>query len=245
MNFSCFSSSAGRALLEKKFAHFGNIIKRFEDIYGMRPFNQQTAQSLLELWALSIAIRPKTIVEIGAGSRSSTIALALAAAEIPECVVRSIDIAQRDFDVFARSNFPDLRFARVEDIVAEASSFEIPEEWPRPLFMLYDAHDGDLEGKIISRQAIDRWFPKLGGQTIAIHDCSVWASADAGICVPPHVKAIHWSGRPVVGYAEVIPLIDWMNRERIDFWRPGDELAELGLPGEDSSLIALKISASA
>ncbi len=104
--------------------------------------------------------------------------------------------------------------------------------------MLYDAHDGDLPGVVISKHAITRWFPRLAGQTIAVHDCSVRASDDGIDYPPPHVKAVHWSGRAVIGYAEVVPLVSWMNRERIDFWRPGDELETLGLPGQDSSLIA-------
>jgi hypothetical protein len=34
---------------------FLRIIARLEDIYQVRPFNQQTAQSLTELFALSLA----------------------------------------------------------------------------------------------------------------------------------------------------------------------------------------------
>jgi hypothetical protein len=63
-------------------ALFVQVIGRLEEIYQVRPFNQQIAQSLTELLALVQAVRPRTIFELGAGTRSSTIALSLAAAQM-------------------------------------------------------------------------------------------------------------------------------------------------------------------
>jgi hypothetical protein len=124
----------------------------------------------------------------------------------------------------------------------EATDFEIPDHWPRPILMLYDAHDGGISGKIISRHAIAKWFPKLVGQTVAIHDCLV-VSPDFVLPAERFAKAMHWSGRCIAGFGEVQHLVEWMNREHIDFWRPGDELEQLGLAGSDSCLIALTLPA--
>lgn len=243
MLFAQFDSAKGRAILAEKLGLFRDVIAKLEDIYDVRPFNQQSAQSLLELWMLAIALRPRTIFELGAGSRSSTLALALAAADIPGCTVQSLDIAPSDFAFLTRTHFPQLRFGPVVDTAADASAFALPDAWPRPILMLYDAHDGDLPGKIISRHAIEAWFPKLAGQTVAVHDCSVRQRDDGIAYPPPHVKAIHWSGKAIIGYAEAAPLVAWMNQEHVDFWRPGDALETLGLSGADSSLIALTVPA--
>jgi hypothetical protein len=82
----------------------------------------------------------------------------------------------------------------------------------------------------------------MTGQTVAIHDCYV-VSPDFVLPPGSYSKATHWSGRCLAGFGEVQHLVEWMNRDRIDFWRPGDELEKLGLPGNDSCLIALTIPA--
>ena len=240
--FSQFASVAGRRTVADKLTLFKRVIAKLEDIYDIRPFDAQSAQSLLELWLLVVTIRPRTVFELGCGMRSSTIALALAAAEVPECTICGVDIAPIDFPSFASQHFPDLRFGPVVDTAVEATAFEIPDHWPRPILMLYDAHDGGVPGKIISRHAIAKWFPKLAGQTVAIHDCLV-VSPDFVLPGERFAKAMHWSGRCIAGFAEVQHLMEWMNRERIDFWRPDDELAQLGLTGRDSCLIALTLPA--
>lgn len=162
----------------------------------------------------------------------------LAAAEVPGCTVYGVDIAPRDFRGFTASHFPTLQFGSVVDKAVEATTFAIPDEWERPILMFYDAHDGGLPGKIISRHAISSWFPKLSGQTVVIHDCLVLPN-DAPTEYPsPYHGAIHWSGQKIIGFAEVGPLMEWMNRERIEFWQPGEELAKLGFPMAESYLIA-------
>jgi hypothetical protein len=242
MLFSQFASAEGRRVLADKLKFFEGVIGKLEDIYDIRPFGAQSAQSLLELWLLVVTIRPRTVFELGCGMRSSTIALALAAAEVPECRVCGVDIAPIDFPGFSSRHFPDVRFGPVVDTAIEATAFEIPDQWPRPILMLYDAHDGGVPGKIISRHAIAKWFPKLAGQTVAVHDCLV-VSADFVLPAERFAKAMHWSGRWIAGFGEVQHLVEWMNREHIDFWRPGDELEALGLAGSDSCLIALTLPA--
>jgi hypothetical protein len=166
---------------------FLRIIARLEDIYQVRPFNQQTAQSLTELFALVQATRPRTIFELGAGSRSSTIALALAATRItPSPSVFSLDIAPADFQSLTRAHFPKLRFAPVQDIAMEATRFFIPDHWERPIFMLYDAHDDDLPGIKIFPHAKRAWFPQMSGAVIAVHDCSVYPEPQADLAQHYH-----------------------------------------------------------
>jgi hypothetical protein len=242
MKFAQFDSAEGRRAVADKLNLFENVIARLEEIYDIRPFEQQSAQSLLELWLLVVTTRPRTVFELGCGMRASTIALALAAAEAPACCVRGVDRDPMDFPSFATRHFPDLRFGPVLDAAIDATDFEIPDWWPRPIFMFYDAHDGGIPGKVISQHAIARWFPKLAGQTVAIHDCCV-ASPDFVLPPGSYNEATHWSGRRVAGFGEVQHLVEWMNRGRIDFWRPGDELEKLGLGGNDSCLIALTIPA--
>src|SRR5262245_51325463 len=154
---------------------FLRIIARLEDIYQVRPFNQQTAQSLTELFALVQAMKPRTIFELGAGSRSSTLALALAAARMStKPPIFSLDVAPVDFRSLARTHFPELRFAKVHDIPMEATRFSIPHKWDHPIFMLYDAHDDDLPGVKIFPHARATWFPAMPDAVIAVHDCSVY-----------------------------------------------------------------------
>ena len=243
MKFAEFASAEGRRTIADKFSMFTDVIARLEEIYNLRPFDQQSAQSLLELWLLVVTTRPRTVFELGCGMRASTVALALAAAELPECIVRGVDLAPIDFPILAARHFPDLRFGPVLDTAIDAVDFDIPDYWPQPIFMLYDAQDGGVPGRIISRHAIAKWFPKIPGQTVAIHDCYV-VSPDFVLPPGSYSEATHWSGRCLAGFAEVQPLVEWMNRDRVDFWRPADEVQKLGLPGNDSCLIALTIPAS-
>jgi hypothetical protein len=241
MRFSEFAASTGRKLIAEKLEFFQQIINDLENIYSKRPFDQQNAASLLQLWLLVNYVRPRSIFELGTGSRASTIALALGAAQLPGCTVFGVDTAPRDFRAFAAAHFSGLVFGPVLDTAVEATTFLIPDDWPRPILMFYDAHDGGIPGKIISRHAISNWFSKLSGQTIAIHDCLVvprHAEVEYG---NPYIEAIHWSGQKITGFPEVEPIVEWMNRERIEFWRPGEKLATLGLQMPDSYLLALTV----
>src|SRR5688572_4278166 len=106
---------------------FLRIIARLEVAYQVRPFNQQTAQSLTELFALVQATQPRVIFELGAGSRSSTLALSLAAVRMsPKPPIFSLDVAPVDFQSLTTTHFPDLRFAPVHDVAMEATRFIIP-----------------------------------------------------------------------------------------------------------------------
>jgi hypothetical protein len=241
MRFSEFAASTGLKLIAEKLEFFQQIINDLENIYSKRPFDQQNAASLLQLWLLVNYVRPRSIFELGTGSRASTIALALGAAQLPGCTVFGVDTAPRDFRAFAAAHFSGLVFGPVLDTAVEATTFLIPDDWPRPILMFYDAHDGGIPGKIISRHAISNWFSKLSGQTIAIHDCLVvprHAEVEYG---NPYIEAIHWSGQKITGFPEVEPIVEWMNRERIEFWRPGEKLATLGLQMPDSYLLALTV----
>ena len=79
MRFSEFAASTGRKLIAEKLEFFQQIINDLENIYSKRPFDQQNAASLLQLWLLVNYVRPRSIFELGTGSRASTIALALGA----------------------------------------------------------------------------------------------------------------------------------------------------------------------
>jgi len=228
----------GGKLIAERLSAFQDVIRRLEDIYGVRPFNQQTAQSLTELYLLVSAVRPRTILELGAGTRSSTLALAAATARLwRPCIIYSLDISPIPFKPFTKQNFPKLRFGPVIDIQENAVNFMIPASWKRPLFMLYDAHDCDIPGSIISSHAIDNWFPQLSGQVVAVHDCSVFPADYDRTFEEHYTEALHFSGRKVVGFPEVIPLIGWMNHRGVDLCRPGDELKRLGFEAHDSSLV--------
>jgi hypothetical protein len=82
----------GRRLIAERLQAFRRVIRQLEDIYNVRPFPHQTAQSLTELYLLVLALRPRTIFELGAGSRSSTVALAAASATLRKCTIYSLDI---------------------------------------------------------------------------------------------------------------------------------------------------------
>ncbi len=231
-----------RHVIAEKLDTFRGVIGKLEDIYKVRPFNHQTAQSLTELYLLVLALQPRTIFELGAGSRSSTLALAAASAALPrECEIYSLDISPVPFKAFANQHFPDLKFGPVTDIQQNAVKFFIPANWKYPLFMLYDAHDEDVPDSIISSHAIAHWLPRLSGQSVAVHDCSIFPANYAGSFASHYTEAVHFSGRKVVGYAETAPLVAWMNQWQVDFCRPGDELQALGFEGHDSSLIYFRV----
>ncbi len=233
-----FDNEDGRKIITQKMKKFGEIIERFCDIYQVRPFTHQSVQSLTEMYLLTLVVKPCTILEVGCGSRSSTIALASAGAELEhDCVLYGLDIAPTPFEQFSRINFPNLNFCKVVDIVTDVTQFEIPDDWERPILTLYDAHDDDLPGSIISSYAIKHWFPCLSGQVIALHDFSVFPRDNPTTPDDTHSMEYHFSNRKVIGFKEVPPIMSWMNDMKVDFIRPGDELNEMGFYGGDSSLI--------
>jgi hypothetical protein len=223
---------------------FVHIIGRFEDIYNVRPFNQQTAQSLTELFALVHAVRPRTIFELGAGSRSSTVALSLAAARLPRPPsIFSVDVAPADFGSLAAVNFPDLRFAPVEDIAMEATGFRIPETWEHPIFMLYDAHDHDIAGIEIFPHARDAWFPAMASAVVAVHDCSVYETIRPDLPAPYH-QAVYAPDVTLAGYGEVPGLVTFLHDRSLALGLPGREMETLGVGGEGTSLIYFRLPQS-
>ena len=242
--FDKYDSQIGRETIFRSWNMFSQVIKKLELIYGLRPFNQQSVQSLVEMFLLVSAYSPRSVVELGAGTRSSTVALASAAAALPRCQVLSIDINPGCFHAFARKHFSEFEFAPVNDLqmnIADLAYNSPIRSLPRPIFLLLDAHDDDIPGVKVFDNVRDHLFPILNKQLVAVHDCSVFPS-DADPTVPgTHVKTRHFSGRVLVGYREVVPLVEWMNRTQVDFYRPGDELLSLGFPGDDSSLIYFSI----
>ena len=237
-----FFGEEGKALIARKLSDFRDVISKLEEVYNVRPFNQQTVQSLTELYLLILAIQPKSVFEVGCGSRSSTIALASATAELDiTCPVFGLDIAPVPFSDFVKTHFKELRFGPVIDIAANATQFLLPVEWQQPIFTLYDAHDDDIPGHTISTHAINSWFSRLKGQVVAVHDCSVFKNDSRVEVGPEYTTAYHFSDRKVIGYKEVSPLVNWMNKNRVDFYRPADELKALGFEADGSSLIYFTI----
>ncbi len=237
-----YGNESGKQIIRYAVPIFREFISRLESIYNVRPFNQQSAGSLLELYLLTLAITPKTIVEIGTGTRSSTLALALAAGQLTTpSTIYGIDISPGDFGKLTRTYFPDFRFGRVNDLSLNLADFDIPADWDRPLLMLYDAHDNDIPGVVISSHAIAHWFPKLQGQVVMVHDCSVYPADQVLHLDGEHVSARHFSGRQVAGFFEVEPIVQWMNANSVPLNCPGDELVDLGFERLDSSLIYFSV----
>jgi hypothetical protein len=230
-----------RRELEEAHSLFSRVIAQLEEIYEVRPFNQQTAQSLTELFALVQACKPRTIFELGAGSRSSTIALALAAqglAHRPPTF--SIDVAPVDFRSFSRTHFRRLRLAPVHDIATEATRFRIPKEWQHPILMLYDAHDDDLPGIKIFPHAMSAWFPSMSGALIAVHDCSVYPAPQQGLADFYH-QAVYAPEITLVGYGEVPGLVEFLREQALPLGLPGREMEALGIGGEGTSLVYFRL----
>jgi hypothetical protein len=223
---------------------FLRIIARLEEIYQVRPFNQQTAQSLTELFALVQAMQPRTIFELGAGSRSSTLALSLAAARMStRPPIFSLDVAPVDFQSLATTHFPELRFAPVHDITMEATRFSIPLKWDHPIFMLYDAHEDDLPGVKIFPHAKTGWFPAMPGAVIAVHDCSVYPELQADLPQPYH-QAVYAPDVTLAGYGEVPGLVEFLHEKALPLGLPGREMELLGIGGEGTSLVYFRLPES-
>ena len=220
---------------------FQKIIARLEEIYNLRPFNQQTAQSLTELYALVKAVRPTTIFELGAGTRSSTLALAIAAAQLDQsCSIVSVDIAPVDFPTFVHQHFSDLALAPVKDVAMDATKFEIPPEWEGQVLMLYDAHDDDLPGVKIFPHAHEKWFPQLPGAIVAVHDCSVFSQPQSALA-SYYSQAAYSPEINIVGFGEVPALVEYLKRQNLTLGLPGRELEKLGIRGEGTSLIYFRL----
>ncbi len=194
------------------------------------------------MFLVTLAIQPKTIIEIGTGTRSSTLALALASSLLPSpCTVFGVDIQPVNFNELIHNHFREFKFGKVENIITDLTKFFIPETWERPLLMLYDAHDFDLPGSIISTHALHNWFPDLASQVVMIHDFSV-VSADREYTLDSeHISADHHSGIRIVGYHEVNPLIQWMNKKKIPLDDPLSDLYDLGFNDLSSSLLCFNV----
>jgi len=234
---------AGSRQTELKDAHqqFKRIISRLEEIYNVRPFNQQTAQSLTELFGLVLAINPTTILEVGAGSRSSTIALAMAAARLSRVPrLMSIDVNPGNFTHFANSQFPQLQLAPVEDVCVEATQFRIPSNCGERIFMLYDAHDDDLPGVKIFPHARRTWFPEMSRAVVAVHDCSVSPQPQEGLA-SYYQQAVFSSEVTLVGFGEVPGLVEYLHEQKLTLGLPGRELQSLQVGGEGTSLIYFQL----
>lgn len=237
-----YGDESGRAIIQYATPIFQEFISRLERIFNVRPFNQQSVGSLLEMYLLTLAVAPRTVVEIGTGTRSSTLALALAAGQLAKtCTIYGVDISPGDFGKMTRTHFPDFRFGRVIDLTMNLANFDIPAHWELPILMLYDAHDNDIPGVVISSRAIKNWFPRLQGQVVMVHECSVYPGDLDLQLDAEHVSASHFSGRQVAGFFEVAPIVQWMNDQRVPLQRPADELVDLGFDRLDSSLIYFTI----
>jgi hypothetical protein len=236
--YDAYNTPEGKKYVQCTLQEFSKIISILENEYNIKPFNQQTAQSLTELYLLVKVIKPATVFELGCGTRSSTIALAMA---LTEGCIHGVDLSPTNFKALMNKNFPCIKCAPVIDHALNALDFEIPEDWKRPIFTLYDAHDNDIPGVKIFPHAEEKWFPKLKGSIIAMHDCSI---GDSKVNYPldgDHFSCRHFSGRYVSGFFEVIALTEWMNENSINFYRPGDDMKRLGFDGHNSSLICFEV----
>lgn len=229
-----FNSEEGKRLISYKMEFFYHVINKLEEVYNIKPFNQQSAQSLTELYLIAKCVEPKTIIELGCGTRSSTIALTVAAQEISDCTVYGVDISPVNFPSLMEKHFPEVKYTRPIDFSINAVDFEIDPSWKKPILFFYDAHDDDIPGVKIFPYAQEHWFPHLENQILVIHDCSV---SDDPCVDSDHYAAQHFSGKYIKGFKEVIPMTEWLNSLRLPFYRPNDELNMLGLAERDTSLI--------
>ncbi len=236
--FDSFDSATGKSFIQETLNFFNTIIKSLENHYNIRPFNQQTAQSLAELFLLVKILKPATVFELGCGTRSSTVALAKA---MENGCVHGLDISPVDFKGLVEKAFPNLKFSPVIDHACNAVDFMIPKDWKRPIFTLYDAHDGDLPGIKIFPHALKNWFPELRNSIIAFHDCTITDHPIVYSSEDDHHCSKHFKGRYISGFEESVPLTKWLNENEIDFYRPGDDLMKLGFQGKFSSLICVEV----
>jgi hypothetical protein len=236
--FDNYNSENGKKFIQETINYFTKIISVLEEHYNIKPFSQQTAQSLTELFLIVKILKPSTIFELGCGTRSSTIALSQA---IEKGCLYGIDFSPVNFDELVNKSFPGMIHAPVIDHTMNAVDFFVPKTWERPIFTLYDAHDDDLPGIKIFPHAEKMWFPELKNSIVAFHDCTI---TDQLIIYPSesdHYSSKHFNGRYISGYGESVSLTKWMNKSKIDFYRPGDDLTKLGFTGNQSSLICVEI----
>ncbi len=213
----------------------------------------QNPWDMASLALLVRMVRPKTIVEIGSGSRASTLALASSAAGLNNgCRLLGIDILpHRSFTALCSGAFPDLPCCPVNDVQMDARLFEIDGDLANPVLMFYDVHDVPGEPPI-SQHAINRWFPRLSGETVAVHDC-IPARADFPRALHGEkvladdrmfgFLARHFSGKNFVGYAEMPVLIEYLNDRQQDILLATDDWRAMGYPDASTSVSYFRCSA--
>lgn len=206
----------------RMFPVFSQVTESFAEIFP--GFGTQGAQSMTELYLLVIAHKPKTIFELGTGYRASTLALSMGAHKLnTETSMFSLDLKHRNFQetVSKLKVHSDLSYIEVKDITMNALDFEIPDDWERPILTFYDAHD--TEKTKIFEHAIKNWFPRIKGQIVAVHDCSVLEKELKNLSSDHYIMR-HFNGLYVAGFGEIRSMIEWMNRKRVNFSKPTNEL---------------------
>jgi len=182
-----------------------------------------TAAQWLQLYAFALELRPDLIVELGRGNGNSTCVFTQAAAALPRTEVVSIGFDTEQ--AWTAQTAPRLRglvsgewFAplqvRHEDILA-VDFADVFGRAPGRVLLFWDAHGVDLGAFVLSLA-----LPLLEGRehVVAVHDVTDGRHEDPG---PAYVRADGlpsvWQGPLVSPFRELVPLYDFLSRNRLPF----------------------------
>jgi len=198
-------------------------------------YRDQTVESLLSLVDMVQAVKPDRIVELGTLSGLSLRTWRAAAPDVP---VTAIDLS---FQSLMRSQeIMPLDLTNVTLLEQDILTIDFASLWqPDERVILYiDAHD--LSGVPIMQYLLDTAVPALPAGSLVLVD-DVWYSPETldRIRAERFFKEVvineidplqcfdgyyasYWNGGSFFGFLEVIPLLEWVNNNRIELmFKPG------------------------
>lgn len=195
-----------------------------------------------QLFCLALDVRPSLIVELGRGAGNSTVVFTLAAHQLRNGKVLSVDrqwgIWNQRTEALLRENLPSDWFEPLEIRSADILDLDFQSllgDHQRILFF-WDAHGADVAEAILSRA-----MPLLEKREhlVVVHDIS-----DARYHDLPRDYAramygdrVHWHGSLSSPFEEIVPLGDFLDRNAIAWLSAEETVAEM--LGEDPSRSAL------
>ena len=173
-----------------------------------------------QLYALALDVKPDLIIELGRGRGNSTCVFTEAAHRIGACRVVSIGFEGG----WATETMPRLAgrvepgwFDRLEVIESDITAVDFRDilEGSTRVIFFWDAHGSDLGNFVLSEV-----FPLLGTvpNIVAVHDVVDARFESVG---PEYLRAdgewMYWQGDLVSPFPELVPLYDFLCRNRIGF----------------------------